>query len=92
MRSRGQVSRDVWRVLRCVARSKKRRKVIATRDKVGNKVLEIKGNAEVRVEKAVGKAIQAKGLVDQVESDLKNAGKDLKKVARRIQKATKKGN
>lgn len=92
MRSRGQVSRDVWRVLRCVARSKKRRKVIATRDKFGNKALEIKGNAEVRVGKAVGKAFQAKGLVDQVESDLKNAGKDLKKAARCIKIATMKGN
>ena len=64
---------------------------MATREKVENKALELKGNAEVRVGKAVGNVVQAKGLADQVDSELNNAGENLKKTRPRIKKATKKG-
>jgi uncharacterized protein YjbJ (UPF0337 family) len=70
---------------------------MTTRSDVNNKKLELKGKAEVLVGQVVGKTIKAKGVADQVESDLKNvgadlknAGKDLKKAAQRVKKATKK--
>jgi uncharacterized protein YjbJ (UPF0337 family) len=74
-----------------------RRVVMTKKASVENKTLEMKGRAEVLVGKVVGKAIQAKGVADQVESDLKNAGqdfkeagKDLKKAASRVKKASRK--
>jgi uncharacterized protein YjbJ (UPF0337 family) len=74
-----------------------RRVVMTKKASVENKTLEMKGRAEVLVGKVVGKAIQAKGVADQVESDLKNAGqdfkeagKDLKKAASRVKKVSRK--
>jgi uncharacterized protein YjbJ (UPF0337 family) len=81
----------------CAPLNGMKRGVMTTKSKAENKTLEMKGKAEVLVGKVVGKAIQAKGVADQVESDLKNAGqdlkeagKDLKKAARRVKKAPKK--
>jgi len=54
---------------------------MTTRNDVKNKKLERRARPRSSWGRS-GKSYQAKGVADQVESDLKNAGEDLKNVAR----------
>ncbi len=63
---------------------------MAAKDKLTNEALRLKGKTEQHVGRALGNALEAKGVADEVRADLKSAKQNVEHARKTAKSAAKK--